>query len=120
MKCLCCTELIVKAVECGKCQHIICCGCARKNKNNCIYKCGNKYSNPGETHLLYKKAFANLSFNCPNSCDKIIGYDDLVKHLSLECPHKVYKCTNYGCQVWINDDIKLNHEKECEFYEMKC
>ena len=115
-----CTNILNDPIGCKTCNNYYCSKCIKEwNKfSNKQHKCPNKCKISNLTHetRTIRKFLAGLKFNCMKDCNKIINYDEYLKHVNL-CEGQLDKCpvccslVKKGC---INERLIIE-EKESKF-----
>lgn len=104
LTCDICFNIINDAVECNICQHHFCKMCIELLcKNSSISKCPNKCFKPVFTEIprILKNMLSKIEFICPKQCEKVITYDNYLKH-SNSCIGKIVDCPTCKTRVKFN------------------
>ena len=114
--CPICLNILIDPVQCNQCNKCFCKSCIDHYVDSRI-KCPFRCMNP----LYFGNKFVNnvlsiLKFKCKNKCDKIINYDELIKHYEEDCEKIDFKAKY---KELLKKYKELKREKEPNNYNIK-
>ena len=91
LTCPICLNILITPVQCNKCNKCFCKECIdnyANSRSKCPFRCTNPLYN---SNKFVENVLSILKFKCKNGCDKIINYEELLKHYQEDCDKIDYK-----------------------------
>lgn len=120
--CLICKGILFSPVLCDGCESIFCAECIAEQVQRagaCV--CGAEFR-AKEPHKIIRKILSTYKFRClsrSRGCAQELAYDAVADHV-LNCPYKLVRCANKGCEAEMLKRELPAHEHGCEARIVDC